>query len=224
MRVKPSYTHPGTYSKDDPKMTLFTSRSARIIGKLRRAKWLPSVWAIGLGVLTAALLCSGFVAGFLSSQTTPGITVQLPSGAAGLHATASSESEKFVMSTGFIEQSVEGVFILDTLSGDLQCTAYNSRAGGFNARFGRKILEDLKVGGDKRPEFMMVTGQIQLRNVPGIAGSPLTCVAYVVEGNTGNFAAYAVPWNTRAYASGNPQQGELILLQAGSAQTAAVRE
>lgn len=205
-------------------MTLFTSRSARMIGRLRRAKWLPSVWAIALGGLTAALLCAGFVAGFLSSQTTPEVTVQLPTGAAGLHATASSASEKFVMATGFIEAGIEGVFILDTLSGDLQCTAFNSRAGGFNARFGRNILEDLKVEGDKRPEFMMVTGQTQLRQIKGLMGSPLTCLAYIVECNTGNFAAYAVPWNPRAYAGGQQQEGKLMLLQVGSARTAAVRE
>ncbi len=187
---------------------------------------IPTLWAILVGTVTAVLLCLGFVGGFLShsaADSTAPSAGPLPL-VNGVHATATSRTEKFVMATGPVEGGIEAVFILDTLSGDLQCTAFNSRSGGFNAVFGRNILQDLKVDADKRPEFLMVTGQIQLRNVQGLMGSPLTCVAYVIEANSGNLAAYAVPWNPKSYASGRPQKGELILLQTGSAKTAEIRE
>lgn len=193
-------------------MKLFSIR--RLFG----TRWSPMLSAVAIGTLTAVLLCTVFVAGFLSNQTAE-TTIQFPADLAGLHATATSSNEKFVMATGPVEAGIEGVFILDTLSGDLQCTAFNSRAGAFNALFRRNILQDLKVGAEKRPQFVMVTGLIPLKGYQGV-----TCVAYVVESNTGNFAAYAVPWNRRAYASGAAQQQELALLQVGSARTAAVRE
>lgn len=173
--------------------------------------------AVLIGSLTALLLCTGFVAGFLAKQSSTETTVQLPANLMGLNATATSAGEKFVMATGPVEASVEALFILDTLSGDLQCTAFDSRSRSFNAVFQRKILEDLEVGADKRPEFLMVTGLIPIKD-------NVTCVAYVVESNSGNFAAYAVPWNARNYRAGRAQQGELVLLKTGSARTAEVRE
>lgn len=192
-------------------MTRFTRR-------ILRGRWTSTLSAMIIGTLTAGLLCAGFVAGFLSNSSSE-TTIQLPAGFPGLNATATSSTEKFVMATGAVEAGIEGVFILDTLSGDLQCTAFNSRAGAFNAMFRRNILKDLKVGAEKRPDFLMVTGMVPLKGYRGV-----TCVAYVVEGNTGNFAAYAVPWNRGAYASGAAQQQELVLLQVGSARTATLRE
>lgn len=199
-------------------MRLFTHGAAIGLRRFLSAKWTRTLTAVAVGALTAGLLCTGFVAGFLSNQA-PGTTIQFPAGFPGLNATATSRSEKFVMATGAVEAGIEGVFILDTLSGDLQCTAFNSRAGAFNSMFRRNILQDLKVGAEKRPEFLMVTGMVPLKGYQGV-----TCVAYVVECNTGNFAAYAVPWNRRAYASGAAQQAELVLLQVGSARTATLRE
>ena len=74
-------------------MTLFSTRRAAIgLRRILRTRWTPLLSAVAVGTLTAGLLCTGFVAGFLSNQTSD-TTIQLPRDLAGLHATATSGSE-----------------------------------------------------------------------------------------------------------------------------------
>ncbi len=141
-----------------------------------------------------------------------------------LSATATDSTDNFVVATGLIDTNLEGVFFLDTISGDLQCTVFNPRSASFNALFKRNVTSDLLLEQDKRPKFLLVTGQISLGRFQGLPGQTAGCVAYVVEANSGRFAAYAVPWRTDLFSRGQPQISELFLLQKGEVRTAVVRE
>jgi hypothetical protein len=198
------------YSERKPEMVRLENRQA---------------WSAALvGAAAMALVGVGWIGGVFTTWGLGSPTVlQLPSTA--LHAAATDSADEFVVATGLIDVGLEGVFFLDTLSGDLQCTVFNPRAGKFNALFRRNIRVDLQLEQDKRPDFLLVTGAISLGRYQGITGpmQPGGCVAYVVEANSGKFAAYAVPWQANLFSRGQPQVAELVLLQMGNVRTAAVR-
>ena len=139
-----------------------------------------------------------------------------------LHAYATDNNENLVIATGQVGDEVEGVFFLDTLSGDLQCTVYSPAAGTFNSLFKANVMRDLRLEATKEPAYLMVTGQINA--VRRSAKNVGNCIVYVAEANTGRFAAYAVPWRRNQSGTGIPQTGDLVLLGVESVRTAAVRE
>ena len=188
--------------------------------------------AVGWGVAAALLVGIGFTVGALTVASTrlasswqhPSDGTQIPWPYRALHASATDSSESFVVATGLVEVGVEAIFFLDALSGDLQCTVYNPRARQFNALFKRNILADLQLEQGKRPQFLLVTGEISKGRYSDFGAQAASCLTYVVEANSGRFAAYAVPWNPNQFSRGQAQAGEMLLLQVGTARTAAVRE
>ena len=75
------------------------------------------------------------------------------------------------------------------------------------------VFNDLQVQRTKKPRLLMVTGVSQFigSNRPG------NCLVYIVDATTGNFAAYAVPWNRQLESTGRPQSGALVALKVGQA-------
>ncbi len=177
--------------------------------------------AIVLGATAALLTGVGFACGLMFGGFGKS-DLHLPEEL--LYASATDSTDKFVVATGPVEAGLEGVFFLDPLSGDLQCTVFNPRAGIFNALFRRNVLVDLKVDKEKRPRFLMVTGLVSSKRQVGLIQSTGGCIAYVVEANSGKYAAYAVPWRSDLASRGQPQANELMLLTAGNVRTAAIRE
>ena len=169
--------------------------------------------AFGLGV--AATLLSLH----LADQTQ---FVQFPE--ALLHATATESSQTLSIATGPVDESMEGLFLLDFLTGDLQCRVLNHRTGKFNAAFQANVMTDLGIDAQqKNPKYLMVTGASNFAR--GLAGSRMgNAVVYVVDGNTGRYVVYAVPWRRELQSAGRPQVAPLILMDAGNARTAAVRQ
>ena len=168
---------------------------------------------VGL-VLAAVMLVIGWSFGRLNSTLNLPITT--------LHAAASDSTENVVIATGLVTEEIEGLFALDGLSGDLQCTVFNPNAQQFNTVFRTNVVADLQLDATKNPRFLMVTGNIETmrRSNRQVGG----CLVYVVEASSGHFAAYAVPWRRDMFLSGRPQAGDLVLLQRGSIRTAVVRE
>ena len=85
------------------------------------------------------------------------------------------------------------------------------------------IAADLQIEAGKKPRYLMVTGHMRAARRPTKTGFA-ECAVYVVEANSGKFAAYTVPWLDTMFRSGRVQMGELVLLGVGSVRTAAVRE
>ncbi len=109
-----------------------------------------------------------------------------------LHAVATHGQDGFALATGPIDNTVEGVYFLDGLTGELNGAAINVNTGQFTTYFKTNVIKDLQLGQAKSPKFLMVTGGAALRgrNIiqPGLA------VIYVMELNSGLLASYAVPW------------------------------
>lgn len=133
-----------------------------------------------------------------------------------LHATASVTSEKYSMSTGFVSEDVEGLFVLDHNSGLLQCNVLYPRspAMGFAGRFSINIADALGTGA-KGGQYIMVTG---VARFPRASNRPAAeTVVYVMDTASGNYAGYGVPFDRSAMNGNRPQQGLLVLIASGSA-------
>ncbi|MEC8338677.1 MAG: hypothetical protein VXZ84_11095 [Planctomycetota bacterium] len=136
----------------------------------------------------------------------------------GVHASTASGTDGFSVATGPIDENVEGLFLLDGLTGDLTCSVVSVFNGKFFARMQRNVLNDLSLDNDKNTRLLMVTGSWRFRSQTS-QRRPSNSLVYVVDSSSGNYAAYAVPWNKLAANKG--RQGnhvdEIILLDKGTA-------
>ncbi len=133
-----------------------------------------------------------------------------------LHAAGAHGGKSMVMATGPIDDDVEGLFVVDNLTGDLYCWVVFSRTlgGGFVGQYKYNVAKDLGVQEGKTPDYVMVVGGVQtIRG--GAVARPAKCVVYVGDSNTGNVAAYSLLWNLTSARDGAPQRGTLTLVAAG---------
>jgi hypothetical protein len=112
-----------------------------------------------------------------------------------LMASASATGEGFSMATGAVDDDVEGLFVLDHLTGDLRGLLLNVRTGKFNSFYQYNVVEDLGTAKIKNPKYVMLTGGAAFRDGIGTPRNRLSRSAvYVAELDSGVVAAYAVPW------------------------------
>jgi hypothetical protein len=181
--------------------------------------------------LAAAMICGAFVAGvWFGPGLMPGEPGLANNGLLqdllqqqSLRGATAAGSESFSMATGPIDDEVEGLYMLDAATGDLQCAVLNWRTAKFTALFRANVLAHLAIDPAKKPRYLMTTGAI---NFPrgATAARPGNSVVYVLETTTGNYAAYGIPWRRELAATGRPQTAALLLLDVGTARTAAIRE
>jgi hypothetical protein len=127
------------------------------------------------------------------------------------------------MATGYIDEEMEGLYVLDHLTGDLKATVLHSQSGKFQAVFSYNVAQDLAGPGSATGKYVMVTGRMPLRRVPGMA-QPAHSVVYVANTGSGVVGAYVVPWNATLSATGQPQANTFILLHKLPFRTAAIRD
>jgi hypothetical protein len=139
-----------------------------------------------------------------------------------LHAVATQGVDGFALATGAVDNSVEGVYFLDTLTGDLKGAVLNLSNGQFATFYQSNILKDFQVDGSKPPKFLMVTGLAALRHGPSQV-QPGLSVVYVMEVNSGVLAAYGVPWNGGRPLVTTAQNNPFILLDRKPLRNVAVR-
>jgi hypothetical protein len=177
------------------------------------------VLGVGCGLLFGVGMVIGTIVG-ISANVTPNAAVAgFEIDGKFLQAAAGDSSDKFAIATGKISDTAEGVFMLDGLTGDLQCLVPYTRTGKFGGIFTTNVFTDLKILGTKTPRFIMVTGEANFSGNRR-AGN---CIVYIVDASTGNYAAYGVPWNRQMETVGQAQQGQLHGLTSGSARTIKVR-
>ena len=181
-----------------------------------------ALWLIVSGFAAGLLVGVGLLVGSWLTSLRGGdvAEMQLP---VPLHASATDRSASFSMATGAVADGVEGVFFLDFLTGELQCWVLYSRTGDFGAKFSVNVLNDLGVQQGKKPSFLMVTGVAQFPRGTG-ATRPGNCVVYVADANSGNVAAYYIPWNRQLESAGRIQAGPLVLLRKGQVRNLQIRE
>lgn len=176
---------------------------------------------VAAGTVAVLLFTGGLFLGAQSGSTSqskfPGIDLPFPETL--LNATATNSAENFAIATGKIDDYGEGLFMLDALTGDLQCVVINSRTAKFTSFYKANVLQDMQIQG-KKPKFLLVTGYMNFRT--GGTSRPAQSVVYVVDANTGRYAAYGVPLMGQSKKAA--AIGKLLLLDARDARSSEVNE
>jgi hypothetical protein len=193
-----------------------------MLGALRHSRM---VW-LGLGLVV------GLVVGGLLPSTP-------------LHATATDRSENVVMATGYVDDNIEAVFFLDSLTGMLTAAVPSIRATGmpyqavWRANVGADMMTAVRMANSatagakggaarpaievpKTPRFVMTTGQLDIRQRSARL-RPARCVVYVTEANTGLIMTYALQWSLQAHSANQRIELPMTLWAAEKFATAAIR-
>lgn len=177
-----------------------------------------SLLSFACGALAVLLVLLGVVVGRMgSSPASP--SDMIPK----LQAIATHGTDTFAMATGPIDEESEGLYVLDYLTGDLHCWVMNPRTGKFGGVFKHNVWADLGSPKTKTTKYVMVTGGASFPRGGGTA-RPAASVLYVADAVTGVVAAYNIPWDRAAFASGRSQSGGFIKLDMGQARNIVIRE
>ena len=187
----------------------------------RALRWVAL--GVGLGLLVGVGMTVGTVIGMRAAAwSNAPQNAQAAFEEVRLRASGSHGAETLAMATGPIDSDGEGVFVLDFLTGDLQCFVLNPRIGKFTGWFKTNVVKDLPVEKGKKPAYVMVTGAWNPRG--GSGSQPASCVVYVADSNTGLVAAYTFPWQRNAAAQAAPQAAGMLTLEVRKARTLELRE
>jgi hypothetical protein len=169
-----------------------------------------AMWALTAAIVVTGTLAIGYLVWFTQQQQVGSRAWQFP---ATIDASAAVSSEKYSIATGFVGEA-EGLFVLDHNSGLLQCTVMYPRIGKFNALFSINVNDAIGAG-SKGATYLMVTGQAEF---PNASNRPIaSTLVYVLNTATGNYAAYAIPFDRTALNAGRPQQAPMMLMGTGQA-------
>jgi len=165
--------------------------------------------SLAVGVLLSCLLMIAGFLGFWLRGSQQSAQVQL----VPLKAATADSTDSMAMATGLIGEDMEGVFFIDFNTGDLQCLVFYPRSGAFGAHYYTNVRAQLG-GVGKNSKYLLATGCAAPRATT-IGARPGGSLVYVTDINTGLFAAYAVPWDRNAEATGRPQAGPLVFVGGG---------
>ena len=169
----------------------------------------------GLGLLIGVGMLVGST---LTASLNPFAALEIP-----LHALGTHGGDSMAICTGPIEEGVEGVFVLDFITGELTCKVINPRTGTLAGLYKRTVSADLGVEQGKQPKYLMVTGTFQLRqNISNVR--PADSILYVADANTGRYVAYLLPWNKTALNQNLAQASQLIPIGRGTARNIEVEK
>jgi hypothetical protein len=112
------------------------------------------------------------------------------------HAVATSQIESFAACTTPLDNDIEGIFILDSITGDLKGTALNPVTRTFTVSFGTNVAAAFGLDAAAKPRYLMVSGAANFRGGSGNQ-RPANSIIYVAEMTSGKVAAYAIPWSSQ---------------------------
>ncbi len=185
-----------------------------------------------------AWLGCGLLAGMVLGSLLPSIP---------LHGDATDRSENIIMATGFVDEGVEAVFFLDSLTGLLRAAVPSlQRMQDYQAMWEANPGADMmnaiqlinaaaaKATGAKgavtrpaiqppqSPRFVMVTGWMDVRQGSSRM-KPSRCLVHVAEANTGIVMSYLLPWSPQMHVSNQPLRMPMQLWAAQQFSTAVIR-
>jgi len=190
-------------------------------------RWTTSHRQLLTPLLSAAsLLAIGILGGCLVTRWTQPPLMLVPE--IPVQATGAAHSDTIAAATGPIDDKVEGLFTLDFLTGELQCAVlytYGPNINTFGGIYRTNVVEDMQIEATKKPNYLLLTGFADYARGGRSGGNRVgASVVYVVDANTGNFAAYGVPWNPNMVSRGTPQGGPLIPINKGLSRLAPIRK
>ncbi|MFQ5730687.1 MAG: hypothetical protein ACE5KM_01910 [Planctomycetaceae bacterium] len=106
-------------------------------------------------------------------------------------AASNDRASKFGMMTTSMGLDVEGVFVLDYLTGRLTGAVMNTRTGKFGVVYTRVVAADFGVNPKTKPQYAFVGGVAALS---GRGATPANSVIYVGELTSGKVIAYAMKY------------------------------
>ncbi|HUE73575.1 MAG TPA: hypothetical protein VMP01_22045 [Pirellulaceae bacterium] len=156
--------------------------------RFQRLAWMGA--GVSLGLAIGLALAVGIWLGMRNGSAATG----LPLADLQLRAAAAHGNETFAIATGPMDNNVDGIFLLDYLTGDLTCFVLHPRVGKFTIAFKTNVVKDLPQEQGKKPAYALATGRV---SVLGTSSNlrPAASAVYVADCNTGRFAAYTMPWN-----------------------------
>lgn len=107
-------------------------------------------------------------------------------------AVATDRSNKFALCTAPAGSQMEGVFLLDFLTGNLQGHVLNTRNGQFTRSYFRNIAADFDLDPKTEPQWAIVSGLGQLAATRGTSWA--TSLIYVTELTSGKVVVYGFPY------------------------------
>lgn len=190
--------------------------------RFKRLAWMSAGLAIGLTIGIA--LAAGVAVG-MRSQGAGDVAGRFPIAELKANAFAAHGNETFAIATGPVDGTVDGVFCLDFLTGDLTGYVIHPRSGRFGAAFKTNVIKDLPIEQGKKPAYAMAIGRINpVASYSNV--KPGGSIIYVADCNSGNVAAYCFPWTSQW--SSNPQQSllaaQMMTLDKARARDLKIRE
>ena len=160
----------------------------------------------------------GLAVGIAMGMYAAGMWPQTP-----VYALSTHGQDNFAMCTGYMDDQVEGVYVLDSLTGDLQCAVASIQNGKFASLFKYNLAKDFP-GAAKNPKYLLVSGDANIRAGAGAGNiAPSRSMVYVAELTSGHINSYAVAWNGALATAGQPQGGAIIPVDKWKFRNVAVR-
>lgn len=177
-------------------------------------------WLAVAGLVTIGLVAG--VGAFAGTQLANGQDENLSP--IELHAATASHNDSVSMATGLITREVEGLWVLDHESGQLQCWVLSPRSGAFAGSYTTNVANDLDFSKGK-PEFLMTTGNFLYTGGKIANQSPARSVCYIANTTSGVVAGYSLGINEQMISRGQAQGGKLSKICTGKIkEQAATRE
>lgn len=115
------------------------------------------------------------------------------------YATTVDRDEQFAMITvpvgafvAGLNDPIDGIFVLDFLTGQLKGAVLNRQSGTFTSYYMRDLAKDFEVPGNVTAHYCMASGYGSLPSSNNITYA--SGVLYVGESNSGKVIVYAFPW------------------------------
>ena len=107
-------------------------------------------------------------------------------------ASATDRNEKFAMTTCYVTNTLEAVFVLDFLTGRLTGSVLNRQGNQLVAAYTANVAEDFDVNPEVPPTYAMVCGRAEIQGRGGAQYG--YSMIYIGELTSGRVIAYAIPY------------------------------
>jgi hypothetical protein len=121
------------------------------------------------------------------------------------HAVATSQIDNFAACTAPLDNEVEGIFLLDSVTGDLKGAAINPNTRTFTVFFSVNVASAFELDAAAKPRYLLVSGLASFRGTSGNQ-RPANSVLYVAEMTSGKVMAYGIPWSSGSNRPTQPVQ------------------
>ena len=167
---------------------------------------------LGLAVIVFAASAAGAIVGNRFGVS------EKPSEPIVLHADSAATGKSMSFATGYITDSIEGLFVLDHLSGNIQCWVFNPRSRDVGGIFTGSVIKELGQEKGGTADYVMATGRMDFSSGglrPRDGKYPASCICYVGDGNSGKVVGYGLYFNRTMGQKGEAQGGELEVVCRG---------